>query len=130
MGEAAADRAPVTQRHVPHVGHGVRDQGPLAGDGRGALYGPLAGEGPDLLRSGATAIGGRIPVNPSGGLTSRGHPVGATGLGQIAELVYQLRGEAGSRQAKEHARIGLAHNQGGLLAGMDSAAYALTMLRV
>jgi acetyl-CoA acetyltransferase len=90
------------------------------------LCGP--GEGPGLVRSGETAIGGSIPVNPSGGLTSRGHPVGATGLGQIAELVWQLRGEAGQRQAKERPLVGLAHNQGGLLAGMDSAAYALTLL--
>lgn len=87
------------------------------------------GDGAALLRSGATAIGGDLPVNPSGGLTARGHPVGATGLGQIAELVWQLRGEAGSRQAKERPLVGLAHNQGGLLAGMDSAAYALTLLR-
>ncbi|MQA74458.1 MAG: thiolase family protein, partial [Solirubrobacterales bacterium] len=91
------------------------------------LCGP--GEGPSLVRAGKTAIGGEIPVNPSGGLTARGHPVGATGLGQISELVWQLRGEAGSRQAAERPLVGLAHNQGGLLAGMDSAAYALTLLR-
>jgi acetyl-CoA acyltransferase len=91
------------------------------------LCGP--GEGPELLRSGATAIGGSTPVNPSGGLTSRGHPVGATGLAQVAELVWQLRGEAGARQAKERPLVGLAHNQGGLLAGMDSAAYTLTLLK-
>ena len=56
------------------------------------------GEAGELLDSGATAIGGRLPVNPSGGLCSRGHPVGATGLAQIAELIWQLRGEAGARQ--------------------------------
>lgn len=87
------------------------------------------GEGPALIREGTTAIGGDHVVNPSGGLTSRGHPVGATGLGQIAELVWQLRGQAGKRQAKERPRVALAHNQGGLLAGMDSAAYALTLLQ-
>ncbi|HET8673532.1 MAG TPA: thiolase family protein [Thermoleophilaceae bacterium] len=86
------------------------------------------GEGPKLIRDGTTAIGGEHVVNPSGGLTSRGHPVGATGLGQVAELVWQLRGQAGPRQAKERPLVALAHNQGGLLAGMDSAAYALTLL--
>jgi len=55
--------------------------------------------------------------------------VGATGLGQVAELVWQLRGEAGERQAKEEPEVALAHNQGGQLAGQDSAAYALTLLR-
>ncbi|MEA2323384.1 MAG: hypothetical protein QOD81_3234 [Solirubrobacteraceae bacterium] len=90
------------------------------------LCGP--GEGPRLVREGHTAIGGAQPVNPSGGLTSRGHPVGATGLGQVVELVWQLRGEAGARQAKERPLTALAHNQGGLLASMDSAAYALTLL--
>ncbi len=91
------------------------------------LCGP--GEGPRLVREGTTAIGGEHVVNPSGGLTARGHPVGATGLAQIAELVWQLRGEAGPRQAKERPLVGLAHNQGGLLASMDSAAYALTVLK-
>ena len=87
------------------------------------------GDGPRLVRDGVTAIGGRKPVNTSGGLTARGHPVGATGLGQIAELVWQLRGDAGQRQAADDPRLALAHNQGGLMAGMDSAAYALTLLK-
>jgi acetyl-CoA acyltransferase len=87
------------------------------------------GRGPELIRDGTTAIGGKHVVNPSGGLVSRGHPVGATGLGQVAELVWQLRGQAGARQAKERPLIGLAHNQGGLLASMDSAAYTLTLLK-
>jgi acetyl-CoA acetyltransferase len=87
------------------------------------------GEGPKLIREGTTALGGEHVVNPSGGLVSRGHPVGATGLGQVAELVWQWRGQAGARQAKERPLVGLAHNQGGLLASMDSAAYALTLLR-
>jgi acetyl-CoA acyltransferase len=87
------------------------------------------GEGPRLIRDGTTAIGGTHVVNPSGGLVSRGHPVGATGLAQVAELVWQLRGQAGARQAKERPLTALAHNQGGLLAGMDSAAYALTLLK-
>lgn len=74
----------------------------------------------ELLRSGATELEGRIPVNPSGGLSSRGHPVGATGLAQIAELVWQLRGEAGERQVREP-RIALAQNSGGWLEGEPAA---------
>ena len=70
------------------------------------------GEGGCLIDGGETKIGGRIPVNPSGGLLSRGHPVGATGLAQIAEIVWQLRGEADKRQVKS-ARVGLAHVAGG-----------------
>jgi acetyl-CoA acetyltransferase len=64
-----------------------------------------------LLRSGDTKLGGRIPVNPSGGLLSKGEPLGASGLGQIHELVLQLRAQAGPRQV-EGARIGLAHVMG------------------
>jgi acetyl-CoA acetyltransferase len=74
------------------------------------LCGP--GEGGALVESGATSLGGRIPVNVSGGLLSRGHPVAATGIAQIAELVLQLRQEAGSRQV-ENCRTGLAHCMGG-----------------
>jgi acetyl-CoA C-acetyltransferase len=62
--------------------------------------------------SGATAIGGKVPVNPSGGLKSKGHPVGATGIAQVREAVLQLRGEAGERQV-EGARWGLTQNMGG-----------------
>jgi len=69
------------------------------------------GEAPRLLKEGAFDIGGRIPVNTDGGLMSRGHPLGATGLGQICELVCQLRGEAGKRQVAG-ARIALAHAMG------------------
>ena len=64
-----------------------------------------------LLRSGATTLGGRIPVNVSGGLLSKGEPLGASGLGQVHELVTQLRGRAGSRQV-EGARAGLGHVMG------------------
>lgn len=64
-----------------------------------------------LVESGATTYGGRWVVNPSGGLISKGHPLGATGLAQAAELVWQLRGEAGPRQVPG-ARVGLAHNIG------------------
>lgn len=70
------------------------------------------GEGGRLIREGATVLGGKIPVNPSGGLLSRGHPVGATGVAQIVEVVEQLRGEAGERQVQD-ARVGLAHCMGG-----------------
>ncbi|MEV7500520.1 beta-ketoacyl synthase N-terminal-like domain-containing protein [Streptomyces sp. NPDC093018] len=69
------------------------------------------GESGKLAESGATTYGGRWVVNPSGGLISKGHPLGATGLAQTAELVWQLRGEAGPRQV-EGARVGLAHNIG------------------
>jgi len=70
------------------------------------------GEGGKLIEEGETELGGRIPVNPSGGLKAKGHPVGATGVAQIVELVEQLRGEAGKRQVSG-AEIGLAHNVGG-----------------
>jgi acetyl-CoA acetyltransferase len=69
------------------------------------------GEGAGLVRSGATTYGGKWVVNPSGGLISKGHPLGATGLAQCAELVWQLRGTAGDRQVPG-ARLGLAHNLG------------------
>ncbi|GHD40975.1 lipid-transfer protein [Streptomyces mirabilis] len=69
------------------------------------------GESGKLVESGATTYGGRWVVNPSGGLISKGHPLGATGIAQVAELVWQLRGEAGPRQVPG-ARVGLAHNIG------------------
>ncbi len=70
------------------------------------------GEGGPAAENGLTALGGKIPVNPSGGLKSKGHPVGATGVAQVAEIVTQLRGEAGQRQV-EGASVGLAQNMGG-----------------
>lgn len=70
------------------------------------------GQGGRFVEEGNTAIGGKIPVNTSGGLKACGHPVGATGIKQAAEIVNQLRGEAGKRQV-EGAKIGLAHNVGG-----------------
>lgn len=84
------------------------------------------GEGGPLSESGATTLGGRVPVNPSGGLESKGHPIGATGLGQIFELVTQIRGDAGARQV-EGARIGIAENGGGLI-GVEPAACCITIL--
>lgn len=78
------------------------------------------GEAGALLASGATRIGGRVAVNSSGGLSSRGHPVGATGLAQLCELTWQLRGEAGLRQSGTP-RLGLAQNSGGWLTGEPAA---------
>ena len=79
------------------------------------------GDGGRLIDEGATEIGGRIPVNASGGLLSKGHPVGATGVAQIFEIVNQLRGNCGPRQVEE-ARIGLTHCTGGGVAGFDHIA--------
>jgi acetyl-CoA acetyltransferase len=87
------------------------------------------GEGPRLIDEHVTTLDGRVPVNPSGGLCSRGHPVGATGLLQVCELVWQMRGEAGPRQIKPRPKITIAQNQGGLLLGQDSAAYGVTILK-
>jgi len=67
------------------------------------------GEGGKLIDAGATALTGRIPINSSGGLLAMGHPFGPTGLGQIAEIFWQLRGEAGARQIPAQPRSGLAH---------------------
>lgn len=72
------------------------------------------GSGPGLIRSGSLSIHGSMPVNPSGGLISRGHPIGATGLAQIVEVADQLRGRCGSRQVGG-ARIGITENAGGLM---------------
>lgn len=85
------------------------------------------GEGGRLAASGATALGGRIPINVSGGLESRGHPIGATGLAQVYELVTQLRGEAGPRQV-EGARVALAENGGGFY-GYEEAVAVITLLQ-
>lgn len=84
------------------------------------------GQGPALLRSGATTLGGRVPINPSGGLLSKGHPVGATGCAQLVELTDQLRGRCGDRQVLG-ARIALAENGGGAL-NNDLAAATVTIL--
>ncbi len=70
------------------------------------------GKGGKAIQDGLTALQGKIPVNASGGLKSKGHPVGATGVAQVVEIVKQLRGEAGPRQVKD-ARIGMTQNMGG-----------------
>jgi acetyl-CoA acetyltransferase len=84
------------------------------------------GEGGPMAERGETSLGGRLPVNPSGGLESKGHPIGATGIGQLHELVTQLRGEAGPRQV-QGARIAVAENGGGLW-GIEEAVAAVTVL--
>lgn len=84
------------------------------------------GEGGRLAEDGSTTLGGRIPINVNGGLLSRGHPVGATGLAQIHEMVTQLRHEAGSRQV-EGARFAISENGGGFN-GVEEAAACITIL--
>lgn len=80
------------------------------------------GQSGNLAESGVTTLGGKLPINPSGGLESKGHPIGATGLGQIYELVSQLRGEAGRRQV-EGAKIAIQENGGGLWGVEEAAAH-------
>ena len=84
------------------------------------------GEGGPAAERGETALGGRIPVNTSGGLVSKGHPLAATGLAQIHELVTQLRGDAGGRQV-EAARLAVAENSGGFY-GVEDGMSAVTVL--
>ncbi len=84
------------------------------------------GEGGIFAEKGETSLKGRIPINPSGGLISRGHPIGASGLAQVHELVTQLRGRAGKRQVK-NARLALAENGGGAL-GTEEAAMCIHIL--
>lgn len=85
------------------------------------------GEAADLLGSGATSIGGAVPVNTGGGLLSRGHPIAATGLAQIVELAQQLRGVAGPRQV-EGARLALAQVTGGGISGFEHGVCSVTVL--
>ena len=85
------------------------------------------GEGLALLHSGATRLGGRVPVNPSGGLLRKGHPIGASGCAQLVELADQLRGRCGPRQV-EGARTALAENGGGWI-GEDAAAIVISILQ-
>lgn len=73
-----------------------------------------AGKGWSALEDRATHLGGKLPINPSGGLKARGHPVGASGLAQLVEIVYQLRGEAGRERQLKRAEVGLAQSIGGL----------------
>jgi acetyl-CoA acetyltransferase len=86
------------------------------------------GNGPKLLESGETRLGGTVPVNPSGGLLARGHPIGATGIAQICEAVWQLDQRAGARQV-ERASVALTQNSGGWVEG-DYASVAVHILSV
>ncbi len=85
------------------------------------------GEGTSLIRERATWIGGRIPVNPSGGLLALGHPLSASGVRNIAEIVLHLRGQAGDRQTP-NAKVGLAHMLGGSVAGLEGGACGIHIL--
>ncbi len=80
-----------------------------------------------LIEEGHFDLDGKLPTNPSGGLSAKGHPVGATGVGQIYEIIKQLRGDAGGRQVNSP-RVGLTHNGGGIL-GIDAAAMALHVFK-
>ncbi len=84
------------------------------------------GCGGQLIEAGDTRLGGRVPVNVSGGLLRKGHPIGASGAAQIVEIVEQLQGRAHQRQV-DGARIGLAHNGGGMI-GTDAAATVVSIL--
>lgn len=86
------------------------------------------GEGGKLIEERMTYIGGKMPVNTSGGLEAKGHPVGATGLGQIYELVLQLRGDAGPRQV-DNPKAALAQNAGGMI-GEENATASITILKI
>lgn len=86
------------------------------------------GEGGQLIDAKATYVDGPIPVNPSGGLISKGHPIGATGVAQIYEIFSQLRGEAGDRQVR-NPKVGMTENGGGMVKG-EAAALAVHILSV
>lgn len=86
------------------------------------------GEGGCLIDKGDTEVGGRIPVNTSGGLLAKGHPIGATGIAQIAEIVWQLRGMAGKRQVK-NPKVGLAHLVGGSVTDIESGACTVHIIK-
>jgi acetyl-CoA acetyltransferase len=85
------------------------------------------GEGGRWTESGNTSIGGKLPVNASGGLLSRGHPVGATGVAQICELTWQLTHRAGRRQVDE-ANVGLAYCKGGTVSGTDGGSVTVLLV--
>jgi acetyl-CoA acetyltransferase len=80
------------------------------------------------IRDGCLELDGRLPSNPSGGLASKGHPVGATGCGMIYEIVTQLRQQAGRRQVSRPPKVGMTLNGGGIL-GIDAASLALHVFK-
>jgi acetyl-CoA acetyltransferase len=90
------------------------------------LCGP--GESGRLIDNRDVWYDGRLPVNTSGGLTAKGHPAGATGIGQLTELVWQMRGEAGERQVTPHPNVAMAENGGGNVAG-ETAVVAMHILK-
>ncbi len=85
------------------------------------------GKYPAAVEAGEADLGGRLPVNPSGGLLGKGHPLGATGVAQVVEIVRQLRGEGGDRQIPD-AKVGLAHCRGGKAVGIEGAACTVQIL--
>ncbi|MBJ7594302.1 MAG: thiolase family protein [Candidatus Dormibacteraeota bacterium] len=87
-----------------------------------------AGQGGRWVEEGRTWIGGELPVNPSGGLLSRGHPVGATGVAQVCELTWQLTSQAGQRQV-DGAQVGLAYCKGGTVPGTDGASVSVVVMK-
>lgn len=87
------------------------------------------GESGKWVDDGVTELSGRLPTNTSGGLCSKGHPAAATGLAQVAEITWQLRGIAGSRQAQNRPRVGMVENGGGNVAN-DTAAVAIHILGI
>ena len=84
-------------------------------------------EYPAAVERGEASIHGKLPINPSGGLIGKGHPLGGTGVAQVVELVKQLRGEAGDRQI-ENPRVGVAHCRGGKAVGVEGAACTVQVL--
>ena len=85
------------------------------------------GGGVDLLRSGATELGGRVPVNPSGGLLSLGHPLSASGVRVVVDIARQLRGQSNGTQV-EGAKVGVAHMLGGAVTGLQGGACSVHVL--
>ncbi len=86
------------------------------------------GEGIRFLKEGKTNITGKIPINTSGGLCGRGHPIGATGIAQVAEVTWQLRGQAGQRQVA-NPKVGMCEDNGGVLVQGDNAAFTNIILK-
>lgn len=86
------------------------------------------GEGGRLVEEGVTSLGGKIPVNPSGGLLSQGHPLSATGVRQLVEIMWHLKGQAGKRQVPE-CKLGLAHVMGGAVTGIETGVCAVHILK-
>jgi benzoylsuccinyl-CoA thiolase BbsB subunit len=85
------------------------------------------GEGGRFIDEGLSDYGGQVVVNPSGGLLSKGHPIGATGVAQLVEVVWHLQGVCGERQVPE-ARVGLTHNGGGFGPGNEPGAMSITIV--